>query len=196
MMAVEGDSQIGSRSEITCWLRNWQAGDENAREMLMAAVYEELKIIARFHLKRERPNHTLQPTELVNEAFIRLVEQKNISWEDRVHFLGITARLMRQILIEYMRKKTAQKRGGLERELVLDEIKEAEVNHRPLDLVRLDDALVALEKVDPSKSRLVEMRYFAGLTLEETATIQKVSVAQVKGEWLLAKAWLFRYMSD
>ena len=196
MMALEGEAQTRSKAEITCWLRDWQAGDEHAREQLIAAVYDELKRIARFHLKRERANHTLQPTELVNEAFIRLVEQKNITWQDRVHFLGITARLMRQILIEYMRRKTAQKRGGLERELMLDEIKELQANRRPLDLIRLDEALVELEKVDPAKSRLVELRYFAGLTLEETATVLKIPLARVKREWLLAKAWLFRYMSE
>ena len=183
-----------SKEAITCLLKEWQAGNEDAREELIKAVYGELKKIARAYLNKERDIHTLQSTELVNEAFIRLVEQKDIDWEDRVHFFGITARLMRQILIEYLRKKRAQKRGGGKKDLVLDEI-EGPSEKKPLDLIKLDEALEALEEVDPRKSRLVELRYFAGLTLEETALVQKVSVATVKREWVLAKAWLYRYMS-
>ena len=183
-----------SKEAITCLLKEWQAGDENAREELIKAVYGELKKIARAYLNKERDIHTFQSTELVNEAFIRLVEQKDIDWEDRVHFFGITARLMRQILIEYLRKKRAQKRGGGKKDLAFDEI-EGPSEKKPLDLIKLDEALEALEEVDPRKSRLVELRYFAGLTLEETALVQKVSVATVKREWVLAKAWLYRYIS-
>ncbi len=192
MIATSDDPY--QREAITYLLREWQDGDENARGQLIRVVYDELKKIARAYLRKERHNHTLQATELVNEAFIRLVEQKDIRWEDRVHFFGITARLMRNILIEYLRKKEARKRGGKERDLVIDEIYDL-AEKTSLDLIKLDEALKELESIDPRKSQLVELRYFAGLTIEETALVQKISVATVKREWLLAKAWLYRYIA-
>jgi RNA polymerase sigma factor (TIGR02999 family) len=184
-----------SKDEITCLLKDWQAGSQEAQDLLIRAVYDELRKIARAHLRKDRYNHTLQPTELVNEAFIRLVEQKEIIWEDRLHFFGITAKLMRQILIEYLRKKRAAKRGGAEQDVKLDEVEEYLAEKRPVDLIELEEALVQLESIDARKSQLVELRYFAGLTLEETAKVLKVSVATVKREWILAKAWLYRYLS-
>ena len=185
----------GGRSrEITYLLKGWQKGDEEARELLIRVVYDELRRIARAYLSRERDGATLQPTELVNEAFIRLVEQKSqITWEDRVHFFGITARLMRQILIEHQRRRSAAKRGGPDRDLLLDEIREIPES-KPLDLLKLDEALDQLEQIDAEKCRLVELRFFTGLTLEETARVLSTSVASVKREWTLAKAWLYRYI--
>ena len=184
-----------SKEEITCLLKDWQAGSEEAQELLIRAVYDELRKIARSHLRRDRFNQSLQPTELVNEAFIRLVEQKDIVWEDRLHFFGITARIMRQILIESLRRKRAAKRGGAEQDVKLDEVEDYLAEKRPVDLIELDEALKALESMDARKSQLVELRYFAGLTLEETAGVLKISVASVKREWIMAKAWLYRYLS-
>jgi len=184
----------GKGETITSLLRGWQNGDQDAQEKVIRIVYDELRRIAGNFLRNERNNNTLQPTALVNEAFIRLVDQKNIEYEDRNHFMGIAARLMRQILIEYLRKKKALKRGGPERNLFLDEVQELE-DKKPLDLIKLDEALQELENIDPNKCRIVELRFFTGLTLEETAKVMKISHARVKREWTMAKAWLYRYIS-
>lgn len=183
----------GKGETITSLLRGWQNGDQGSQEKVIRIVYDELRKIAGNFLRNERHN-TLQPTELVNEAFIRLVDQKNIEWEDRHHFMGIAAHLMRQILIEYLRKKKALKRGGPNRNLLLDEVQEPE-DKKPLDLIKLDEALKELEGIDPDKCRIVELRFFTGLTLSETARVMKISHAKVKREWTMAKAWLFRYIS-
>ncbi len=183
----------GKGETITSLLRGWQNGDQESQEKVIRIVYDELRKIAGNFLRNERHN-TLQPTELVNEAFIRLVDQKNIEWEDRHHFMGIAAHLMRQILIEYLRKKKALKRGGANRNLLLDEVQEPE-DKKPLDLIKLDEALKELEGIDPDKCRIVELRFFTGLTLSETARVMKISHAKVKREWTMAKAWLFRYIS-
>ncbi len=183
----------GKGETITSLLKGWQNGDQESQEKVIRIVYDELRKIAGNFLRNERHN-TLQPTELVNEAFIRLVDQKNIEWEDRHHFMGIAAHLMRQILIEYLRKKKALKRGGPNRNLLLDEVQEPE-DKKPLDLIKLDEALKELEGIDPDKCRIVELRFFTGLTLSETARVMKISHAKVKREWTMAKAWLFRYIS-
>jgi len=185
---------IEQRESITYLLQEWQRGNQDAGERLIFAVFTELRKISNAYLRKERQT-SLQPTELVNEAFIRMVDQKEIRWEDRVHFFGIAAKLMRQILVERLRKRTAQKRGGDgDPELAFDE-EITPADSRPLDLIKLDDALKALEKVDPRKCRLVELRFFAGLTIEETAAALEISPATVKREWLLAKAWLRRHMT-
>ncbi len=183
----------GKGETITSLLKGWQNGDQESQEKVIRIVYDELRKIAGNFLRNER-HSTLQPTELVNEAFIRLVDQKNIEWEDRHHFMGIAAHLMRQILIEYLRKKKALKRGGANRNLLLDEVQEPE-DKKPLDLIKLDEALKELEGIDPDKCRIVELRFFTGLTLSETARVMKISHAKVKREWTMAKAWLFRYIS-
>ncbi len=183
----------GKGETITSLLRGWQNGDQGSQEKVIRIVYDELRKIAGNFLRNER-HSALQPTEHVNEAFIRLVDQKNIEWEDRHHFMGIAAHLMRQILIEYLRKKKALKRGGPNRNLLLDEVQEPE-DKKPLDLIKLDEALKELEGIDPDKCRIVELRFFTGLTLSETARVMKISHAKVKREWTMAKAWLFRYIS-
>ena len=183
-------------STITGLLKEWQAGNHKAQEQLISAVYDGLRRIARSFLNRERCDLTLQPTELVNEAYLRLCEQKDLTMEDRIQFFAITARLMRQILIEHVRKKKAAKRGGEKGGAVaLEDMDQVAPEKRPVDLLELDHALKELEAIDAHKCRLVELRYFAGLTLEETAKALKISVASVKREWVLAKAWLYRYLS-
>ena len=182
------------KENVTNLLRDWQKGNRDAGERLMTIVHMELKKISQAYLKRESEHATLQSTELVNEAFIRLIKQKDIEYQDRIHFFGVAAKLMRQILIENLRKKSALKRGGASRELALDEAIGIS-KKRSLNLVRLDEALIELETIDPRKSRLVELRFFAGLTIEETALVLNISPATLKREWLLAKAWLHRHIS-
>ena len=181
--------------DITTLLQDWKDGRVTAGEDLIRTVYLELKKISNAYLQRDwHRDITLQSTELVNEAFIRLVGQKDVEWQDRAHFFGIAAKLMRQILIEYLRNRKAQKRGGGESNLVLDE----ELNlsdRKSVDLLELDEALQELERIDYRKCRLVEYRFFAGLTIDETAEVMGISTATVKREWNLAKAWLFRYLS-
>lgn len=186
-------SAMKTSDDITMFLRRWQSGDEHAGSAFAEAVYAELKVISRSFLRRERET-PLQATELVNEAFLRLVEQKGIHWNDRVHFYGVAARLMRQVLIEAERRRKAQKRGGGETELLLNE--EMSVDGRPsLDIIELNEALEALEEFDSRKCRLVELRYFTGLTIAESAEVLDISPATVKREWLVTKAWLHRHIT-
>lgn len=180
--------------QVTRLLQAWQEGDRLAGDKLIPLVYMELKKIASSYLKREREDHTFQTTDLVNEAFLRLVDQTDIRWQDRVHFFGFAARIMRQILIEYLRKRLAKKRGGAQEPMALND-GIALVDQRSLDLLKLDDALTEFERFDARKSRLVELRYFAGLTIEETAEVLGISPATVKREWVLAKAWLYSQMT-
>jgi len=180
--------------QVTRLLQAWQEGDRLAGDKLIPLVYLELKKIASSYLKREREDHTFQTTDLVNEAFLRLVDQTDIRWQDRVHFFGFAARIMRQILIEYLRKRLAKKRGGPLEPMALDD-GIALADQRSLDLLKLDDALSEFERFDARKSRLVELRYFAGLTIEETAEVLGISPATVKREWVLAKAWLYSQMT-
>ena len=182
------------KQHVTRLLQAWQEGDRLAGDKLIPLVYIELKKIASAYLKKERSDHTFQTTDLVNEAFLRLVDQTDSRWQDRVHFFGFAARIMRQILIEYLRKRLAKKRGGALEPLVLED-GFALPDKRSVDLVKLDDALSELERFDARKSRLVELRYFAGLTIEETAEVLGISPATVKREWVLAKAWLYSQMT-
>jgi RNA polymerase sigma factor (TIGR02999 family) len=186
-------SQLTSKrtSEL---LANWQAGDANALEALLPLVYDELRRLARPHLQRERPDHTLQSTELVHEAYLRLAQQEPARFESRAHFLAVSAQLMRQILVEYARRRRAAKRdGGYKVTLTGAEplLKEPTV-----DLMALDDALQDLARLDPRQSRVVELRYFGGLTVEETAQALKISPATVEREWTTAKLWLRHEMRE
>lgn len=160
----------------------------------MPFVYDELRRLADHYLRQERPDHTLQPTALVHEAYLRLVDQSRVEWQSRAHFIGVAAQLMRRILVDYARRHHASKRGGFREKLSLDEAVDYSQT-RDLDLVALDDALNALEQFDERQSRIVELRFFGGLTIEETAEALGVSPATVKVEWNMAKAWLRREIS-
>jgi RNA polymerase sigma factor (TIGR02999 family) len=172
----------------------WGRGDRVALDELVPLVHQELRRLARLQLRGERNNHTLQTTALVNEAFIRLVDLRRIQWQDRAHFLSLSARLMRRILVDHARSRNYQKRGGGALNLTLDDIVVASPA-RGADLVALDDALEGLARVDPRKSQVVELRFFGGLSVEETAEALEVSPETVLRDWRLAKVWLLREVS-
>jgi len=183
-----------SQHEITRLLADWSDGSGQALEKLTPLIYEELRRIAKRYLKQERPGHTLQSTALVHEAYLKLVGQHSVRWQNRTHFLGIAAQLIRRILVDYARARHAEKRGADAPKLSLDEAL-AIPQGRDLDLVALDEALKALAEFDERQSRIVELRFFAGLSVEETAELLQISSATVKREWTAAKAWLFRAMT-
>jgi RNA polymerase sigma factor (TIGR02999 family) len=178
-----------SGSEITQLLRAWNGGDESALEKLMPIVYGELHRMARRYMAQESPDHTLQTSALVNEAYLRLVDAANANWQNRVHFFAVSAQAMRRILVDWARSRQALKRGGQLRPLRLDDAL-AVTQEQPVDLVALDDALKALAALDPRKSQVVELHFFGGLDLEETAEVLKVSSDTVLRDWKLAKSWL------
>ena len=183
--------EASTQHEITRLLRAWSAGNEGARERLMPLVYEELHRLASAYMSRERADHTLQTTALVHEAYLRLTDASSASFQDRAHFFGMCALLMRRILVDWARPRGSFKRGGDWRPLQLDEAlvmsPESEI-----DLVALDDALRSLAAVDARKSRVVELRFFGGLSVQETAAFLKVSLDTVARDWRLAKSWLRR----
>jgi RNA polymerase sigma factor (TIGR02999 family) len=172
-------------------LEAWGKGDEAAFHELVPLVHQELRRLARGYMGRERPGHTLQATALVNEAYLRLIDVKRIPWQNRAHFLAMAARVMRRILVDWARARGNQKRGGGAPKVSLDEA--LVVSNQPArDLLALDDALQALDAMDHRKGQVVEMRFFGGLTVEETATALQVSVDTVMRDWKLAKVWLMR----
>ena len=180
-------------TDVTALLRKWTSGDKSAIDQLTPLIYGELRRLAHRHLRRERRGHSLQSTALVHEASLRLVDQKQAQWQDRAHFFAISARLMRRILVDAARNRVAGKRGG---GAVCVEINES-LDGAPLDcdqMVRLDDALAALAKFDARKADVVELRFFAGLSVEETAEVLKISGPSVLRDWKLARAWLAREM--
>jgi RNA polymerase sigma factor (TIGR02999 family) len=179
---------------VTELLLAWGRGDRVALDELVPLVHQELRRLARLQLRGERNNHTLQTTALVNEAFIRLVDLRRIQWQDRANFLSLSARLMRRILVDHARSRNYQKRGGGALNLTLDDIVVASPA-RGADLVALDDALEGLARVDPRKSQVVELRFFGGLSVEETAEALEVSPETVLRDWRLAKVWLLREVS-
>lgn len=180
------------QSNVTELLLDWNRGNEEALDELMPLVYAELHRLAASYLKRERRGHTLQATALVNEAYMLLVDQTRVEWQNRAHFLGIAARLMRRILVDHARRRRADKRGGGARRVTLDETLLADGEGHDLDLVALDGALRELAETDERLGRLVELRYFGGLTIDETAEVLEVSPATVKRDWVTARAWLYR----
>jgi RNA polymerase sigma factor (TIGR02999 family) len=180
-------------SQITVLLRAWSDGDEAALGKLVPLVEAELRRLARIYMARERRGHTLQTTALVNEAFMRLVDTKGLRWQDRAHFLGISARVMRRVLVDHARKRGYQKRGGgAQRVTLIDAL--AVAAEPPLDLIDLDRALEALTTMDGRKAKVVELRFFGGLSVEETAEVLHVSNDTIKRDWRLAKMWLLREM--
>ena len=183
-----------SPQEISRLLYAWADGDQAALEELTPLVYEELHRLAHNYMGRERPDHTLQTTALVNEAFMRLVDWKNVRWQNRAHFFGVSAQLMRRILVDFARSRGFQKRGGGAQPLELNEAAVIGEN-KDSDLVALDEALEGLAKLDARQARIVELRFFGGLTIEEAAEVLKVSTGTVRRDWRLARAWLYRELS-
>jgi RNA polymerase sigma-70 factor (ECF subfamily) len=176
--------------DISRLLRAWSDGDQNALKGLTPIVYEELRRLAHYYMERERPGHTLQTTALVNEAYMRLVDYKRMQWQNRAHFFAISAQVMRRILVDHARSHNVKRGAGLQR--VSLEESAAVAGDREEDLVALDDALNALARLDPRKVQIIEMRFFGGLSVEETAEVLKVSPATVKRDWSIAKFWLYR----
>ncbi len=180
--------------DVTQLLHNWSNGDQRALEDLMPLVYGELRRLAGAYLRRERQNHTLQSTALVHEAFMRLVNQQDVRWQSRAHFFAIAAQMIRRILVDYARSQRAEKRGAGAVKLELDAALAVPLK-TDIDLVLLNDALDRLAELDPRQSRIVELRFFAGLSIEETAEVMQLSPATIKREWTSARAWLFREIS-
>jgi RNA polymerase sigma factor (TIGR02999 family) len=183
-----------TQADVTRLLVEWSQGDQRALEQLTPLVYTELRRLADRYVRRERPGHTLQSTALVHEAWMKLIDQRNVHWQNRAHFFGVAAQLIRRILVDYARNRHAAKRGAHAAKLSLDEAI-AVPQKRDLNLVALDDALDSLAILDAQQSRIVELRFFAGLSIEETAEVLHISAATVKREWVTAKAWLYREMS-
>ena len=185
-----------STGEITKLLQGWRSGDRTALDALMPIVYKELHRLAHFQLRQERPDHTLQSAGLVHEAYVRLVGLNPPEWEGRSHFFAIAAQQMRQILVDYARRHRAEKRGSGQETLCLEDTATLAVGKtKDVDVVALDDALNALAEIDPRKAQVVELRFFGGLTFDQTATVLKVSSATVSRDWSTARAWLHREMS-
>jgi RNA polymerase sigma factor (TIGR02999 family) len=179
-----------SPSEVTQLLQQWCDGRTDALDRLMPEIYAELRRLAASYMRRERPSHTLQPTALVNEAFLKLVDQRAVRWQSRAHFFGIAAQAMRRILTDHARARAAGKRGDGIRPVSLDDA--VALTEMPsIDVLALDEALTRLAAFDLQQSRIVELRFFGGLTMEETAELLQISPATVGREWTLAKAWLF-----
>lgn len=185
---------LPSAREITGLLTAWSGGDESALERLAPFVYDELHRLAHHYMSRERPGHTLQTTALVNEAYVRLVNWREVQWQNRAHFFAVSAQMMRRILVDFARDKKYLKRGGGALRVSLSEA-EAFTVERGTDLVELDEALSALAEVDPRKGQVVEMRFFGGLSVEEVAEVLKVSKETVMRDWRLAKVWLLRELN-
>jgi len=182
-----------ARGDITALLEAWREGDQTALEKLTPIVYKELHRLAGRYMRGERPGHSLQTTDLVNEAYMRLVDYKRMHWQNRAHFFAVSAQLIRRILVDHARRRNLKRGAGI-RHVSLDEVAVAG-GGRSADLVALDDAMKALAQVDPRKERVVEMRFFGGLSVEETAEVLKVSTVTVMRDWSTAKAWLYRELS-
>lgn len=180
--------------QVTLLLQEWKAGDDSALEKLTPLIYNELHRLANSYLRRERAGHTLQPTALVNEAYLRLVDQRTPDWKNRAHFFGVAAQLMRQVLVDYARSHRSEKRGAGAKILPLDEALTF-TEEKADELLLLDEALDKLAGVDPRKSKVVELRFFGGLKIEEIADVLEVSVATVGRELRMAEAWLYRETS-
>jgi len=184
-----------SQLQITQMLLDWSAGDHAALERMMPLVYGELHRLAHHYMNRERACHTLQTSALVNEAYLRLVDQRNVKWNNRAHFFAIAAQMMRRILVDYARSHLYAKRGAGAVHLSLDHAKLVS-NEPSAEVTALDEALTKLESIDPQQARVVELKFFGGLTIKETAEALGISVDMVKREWSTAKAWLYREMRN
>lgn len=184
-----------AEQDITLLLRQWNGGDQGALEQLIPVVYSELRSLAARYLRRERPDHTLQPTALVHEAFMRLVDQSRVVWQNRAHFFGIASQMMRRILVDHARQRRSAKRDpGTYRIASMPGVEAA--TDRDPELLAVDEALTRLESLDGRQARIVELRFFGGLTVEETAEVVGISTATVKREWRTARAWLRRELDS
>jgi RNA polymerase sigma-70 factor, ECF subfamily len=182
---------------LTLLLESWRAGDPSALSQLTPIVYSELRHLAEHFLAQERPNHILEPSALVNEAFLRLLKWQPDSWKNRTHFYGVAAQLMRRVLVEYARRQRAEKRGGHALRISFSEADRRNLpDDESSDLESLDEALVELEALDPRQSQIVELRYFSGMTLEETASHLQLSESTIRREWQIARAWLRRRLAQ
>ena len=184
-----------STHEVTQLLVSWSNGDETALERLMPLVHQELRRLAKGYMGRERPGHTLQTTALINEAYLRLIDWKNVKWQNRSHFFAVAAQMMRRILVDFARSRPLPKRDGGARLAPLEEAAVLTDGKDP-DLIALDEALTRLAAVDVRKSQIVELKFFGGLSVEETAEVLKLSPVTVMREWSKAKAWLYRELSE
>ena len=184
------------RQEISYLLEAWSNGSQSALDELMPIVYDELRRLARSYMKRERAGHTLQTTALVNEAYLKLIDQQRAQWHNRKHFFAVSAQLMRRILVDRARSRNYQKRGGGEQTVSLDEALTISANDQAGEIIALDEALKELSTFDERKSRVVELRYFGGLSVEETADVLKISPVTVRRDWTAAKAWLYSRIKD
>jgi RNA polymerase sigma-70 factor, ECF subfamily len=184
------DAALGDVSKL---LMAWTGGERSALDKLTPIVYRELRRLARCYMKGERPGHSLQTTALVNEAYLRLVDYKRMQWQNRAHFFAVSAQVMRRILVEHARRHNLKRGGGVQH-VSLEEAAAVD-SDRPMDLVALDDAMNALARLDPRKVQVVEMRFFGGLSVEETAEVLKVSPVTVMRDWNTAKAWLYRELT-
>ena len=181
--------------DVTQLLESWSNGDQVALEKLMPLVYDELHRLAQRYLRQERSDHTLQSTALVHEAYLRMVDQKNVRWQNRAHFFGVAAQSIRHILVDHARSHRAAKRGSGAAKLSLDEAIGVP-EKREVDLLALDESLERLSSLDPQQGQIVEMRFFGGLSIEETAEALRISPATVKRDWVMAKAWLYQNLSS
>src|SRR5262245_6349987 len=184
-----------SSTEVTQLLLAWSEGDQSAFDQLAPLVYEELRRLAHHHMRRENPGHMLQTTALVNESYLRLVDLKRVRWQNRAQFFAITAQLMRRILVDFARSRHYQKNGGAARQVSLDEAAMV-AKGRSAEFIALDDALESLAAIDPRKSRIVEFRYFGGLSVKETAAVLHMSPCAVLRDWNFARDWLHRELSQ
>ncbi len=182
--------------EITGLLHAWSNGDGAALERLVPMIHDDLYRVARAYMNREMPGHPLQVTALVNEAYLRLMNWKDARWENRAHFLGVTSQLMRRVLVDFARQRDVEKRGGGARHLQLDEAIPHAIAERDADFVALDDALRSLAEIDPRKARIVELKFFGGLSVDEIAAALAISPRTVMREWSLARAWLYRELQE
>ena len=194
---VPVDSLEMAAQDVTRLLLDWsQEGNRASLDALTPLVYDELRKLAGSYLRRERQDHTLQSTALVHEAYMKLIDQKDVQWQNRAHFFGVAAQMIRRILVDHARGHQAAKRGTGAAQLSLDEALSVPGQQRDVNLVALDDALGELEQLDPQQSRVIELRYFTGLSIEETAEVMSISPAKVKREWSTARAWLFRELTN
>ena len=192
---IEMSVPAHTSQDITQLLREWSDGKRGALDELLPLVYEELRRQAANYLRRERPDHTLQTTALIHEAYLRLIDQRDVNWQSRAHFFAISAQAMRRILVDYARTKHREKRGGDAFKLPLEEAVLMPAEEKSVDLIELDEALTRLGEIDEQKARIVELRYFSGLSTEETATVLLVSTRTVERGWTMAKAWLLRELN-
>lgn len=195
LFSADPDGSGELDGDVTRLLTDWSGGNTRAFERLIPAVFEELRQIARRQLEREDPRHTLQPTALVNEAYLRLKQRRKVRWQNRAHFFGFASQLMRRILVDHARGRQAHKRGGGQRPIRLEALSDLP-EEQDREILRLDDALEALTTIDPRQARIVELRFFVGLSVAEISEVLGVSPTTVKREWHTARLWLYHELSE